>query len=213
MPGGLVRVLVADDHALLRSGLRRLLAYETWLELVGEAADGRETAQLVEQLRPDVLLLDLHMPRTNGLDLIRRLRARCPATRIVVMTGYAETAALREALSAGVAGVLLKLSGSAAMIRAIASVHEGRLYVDPELRLEPPARPAEVLTVREREVLGMLASGASYREIASRLHIGERTVETYRRRIADKLGVKTRAELVGYALERGFLDVQCPPRT
>lgn len=207
MPAGSVKVMIADDHALLRSGLRRLLAYESWLELVGECEDGRETLHLVEVRRPDVLLLDLHMPRTDGVELIRLLRERVPTTRIVVITGFADTRILRETLAAGAAGVLLKTSGSTALLQAIASVHEGRLFVDPELRLEEPvATGPEPITTREREVLVLLAQGASYRDIGLRLRIGERTVETYRRRISEKLGLKTRTELVAYALRHGFLD-------
>ncbi len=191
---------------MFRVGLGRLVKRIPNLELVGEAASGPDTVALVEHVEPDLLLLDLYMPQTNPTGLIAYLRQRSPKLRILVMTGHAEPAVVRSVLAVGASGVVLKVSGFDVLCEGIKRVLEGRMFVDPELHLEAPESAEEVsLTEREREVMVLLARGASYRRIGEQLHIGERTVETHRRRIADKLGVTTRAELITQALRMGML--------
>jgi two-component system response regulator NreC len=202
------RIVIADDHGLLRSGLRRLLANEPGLEVIAECADGPDTLRAVEIGRPDLVLLDLDLPRGNGTELIGQLRMRFAGVRILVLSDEPQISTVREALAVGASGILLKTSGFHQLRDAIATVLRGHLYVDPDLRLEPRSstRAAVPLTERERAVLILLARGATYRDVGHHLHIGERTVETHRRRIADKLGLKTRAELVTYAIEQGLLE-------
>jgi DNA-binding NarL/FixJ family response regulator len=201
----MVRLVIADDHALLRSGLVRLLRDEH--EIVGETADGEATLRVVDETRPDLLLLDLYMPRCQPRAAIERLRRDHPALGIVAISGTAEHADLFALLGVGASAIVLKDSGVGRLREAIARVLEHRVYVDPDLRIAAPAfQPG--LTRRETEVMGLLAHGNSYRDIGAELHLGERTIETYRRRIADKLGVRSRAELVAYAIEHGL--VQAP---
>lgn len=201
------RIVVADDHVILRSGLCRLIGNEPTLELVGETGTGEETLRLVETVAVDVLLLDLDMPRTDPLQLIASLREIRPGMRILVMTGCSDAALLRSVLSAGASGIVLKVSGFSVMRDAIHRVLAGRMFVDSELVLDDaaPSIVPDPLTEREHDVMVMLAQGASYRDIGQRLNISERTVETYRRRIAEKLGLRSRAELISYALRAGLL--------
>lgn len=197
------RMVIADDHALLRSGLVRLLQSEH--EIVAEAADGESTIAAVEALRPDLLLLDLWMPRCNPTAMVPRFAREHPAMRIVVLTGRSDHAGLHGLLGLGVSAIVLKGSGMARLREAISRASEHLVYVDPDLRIAMPvARPQ--LTPRESQVMELLAHGNSYRDIGSRLHLGERTIETYRRRIADKLGVRSRAELVAYALRHKLIQ-------
>jgi len=197
-----IRLVIADDHVLLRTGLVRLLRRD--YEIVGEAAEGDETLRTVEETRPDVLLLDLCMPRCDPGTVVARLRRGHSGLRIVVMTGTSDHAGLFALLGVGASAVVLKDSGVARLREAIARALDHGAYVDPDLRIAAPAPPPG-LTPRESEVMGLLARGDSYRDIGAQLHLGERTIETYRRRIADKLGVRSRAELVAYALEHGLV--------
>jgi DNA-binding NarL/FixJ family response regulator len=195
--------VIADDHALLRSGLVRLLRDEH--EIVGETADGEATLRVVDETRPDLLLLDLYMPRCDPGALVTRLHREHPCLRIVVMTGTNDHAGLFGLLGAGASAIVLKDSGVAGLREAIARALDRGVYVDPDLRIAAPAARAG-LTPRESAVMGLLAHGNSYRDIGAQLHLGERTIETYRRRIAEKLGVRSRAELVAYALQHGLVD-------
>jgi DNA-binding NarL/FixJ family response regulator len=190
------RMVIADDHALLRSGLVRLFKGE--LEIVAETCDGESTMTVVDAVRPDLLLLDLWMPRCKPTELVSRLARAHPALRIIVLTGIADHSGLHGLLGLGVSAIVLKGSGVSRLREAIARAIEHRVYIDPDLRIAAPAAPLP-LTPRESEVMALLAHGNSYRDIGSQLHLGERTIETYRRRIADKLGVRSRAELVAYA--------------
>jgi DNA-binding NarL/FixJ family response regulator len=195
--------VIADDHALLRSGLVRLLKPDH--EIVAETSDGEATLRAVDAARPDLLLLDLYMPGSAAGTMVARLRHAHPDLRIVVMTGTTDHSGLFALLGVGASAIVLKSSGVVRLREAIDRVLEHGIYVDPDLRIATPAlRPS--LTPRESEVMELLAHGNSYREIGARLHLGERTIETYRRRIADKLGVRSRAELVAYALEHGLVQ-------
>jgi two-component system response regulator NreC len=199
----MARLVIADDHVLLRTGLVRLLRNE--YEIVGEAADGEEVIAAVETARPDLLVLDLYMPRSEPGALVARLRRDHPELRIVMMTGTSNHAGLSALLGAGASAIVLKDSGVARLRDAIARALGCGVYVDPDVRIAAPAPPPG-LTRRESEVMGLLAHGNSYRDIGAQLHLGERTIETYRRRIADKLGVRSRAELVAYALQHGLVE-------
>ncbi|MDX2088043.1 MAG: response regulator transcription factor [Kofleriaceae bacterium] len=201
---GRIRVLIADDHALLRAGLARLLLRHPTFEVVGESADGPGTLAAVTACKPDLLLLDLFMPETDPPRLIESVRAQVPTLRVLVITGNPHPTDVRAVLAAGASGVVLKDSGLDVLLDAIARVCEGRMFLDPDLPLDAPS-PADDLSPREHEIMVHLARGASYRDIAQRFHLSERTVETYRRRIADKLGLRTRADLTNYALQRGLL--------
>jgi DNA-binding NarL/FixJ family response regulator len=209
-------LLLADDHQIVRQGLQAILKTEPDFRLVGEAADGPETLRLVERLRPDVLVLDLMMPGLNGMEVARQVARRAPQTQIVMLSMHANEAYVVEARRVGARGYVLKESGADELIRAIREVAAGRCYLSPPLSEEglgiytlrgatPPADPYESLTLREREVLQFTAEGLSGTEIAERLHISPRTVETHRANVMRKLAVRNQKELVRYAVQRGIL--------
>jgi two-component system response regulator NreC len=215
-----LRVLLADDHAILRSGLRLLLGAQPDLEVVGEAADVKETLRRACELRPDVLILDLTMPGGSGIHLIEQLRQRCPSVRVLILTMHDDLALVRAALAAGARGYVVKTAADAELVTAIRAVCQGRTFVDLDLPAEQmPAllgeaaadhegnarRPADRLSEREREVLLLLAHGYTNQEIADRLDVSVKTVETYRARIGDKLNLRTRPELIRFAVETGLL--------
>jgi DNA-binding NarL/FixJ family response regulator len=213
---GTIRVLLADDHALLRAGLRLLINAEPEMEVVGEAADCREALAGVRALKPDVLTLDLTMPGGNSIRLIEQLRREHPGTQVLVLTMHDDPAYLRAALAAGSAGYVVKAAADTELLSGIRAVCEGRVVVhvsrptahpalDPEEAESPRPSGAARLSSREREVLTLLARGHTNQEIARLLFLSVKTIETYRARIADKLGLRSRADLVRYALEVGLL--------
>jgi two-component system, NarL family, response regulator NreC len=206
-------LLLADDHQIVRQGLRALLAAETDLRLVGEAAEGLEAVRLAERLRPNVLVLDLMMPGLNGLDVTRHLARRVPETRVVILSMHAHEAYVLEALLAGASAYVLKESSSDELVKAIRAVTAGRRYLSPPLSEEAlgaysrrtgslPPDPYHTLTAREREVLQLTAEGHSGADIAERLFISPRTVETHRANLMRKLKVRNQKELIRYALQR-----------
>ncbi|HUK45292.1 MAG TPA: response regulator transcription factor [Gaiellaceae bacterium] len=211
-----VRVLVCDDHALVRSGLRRLLETEPGVEVVGEAADGDEAVAGVREERPDVLLLDVVLPGRSGIDILPDLAEAAPETRVLLLSMQDDPAYVRQAFSAGADGYLLKEAADSELVQAIHEVADGRRYVHPLLgaRLAAAEAAAESnarvdpLSEREHEVLHLLALGHTNQEIANLLYVSIRTAETHRARIMQKLGLKSRAEIVRYALETGALDVE-----
>jgi DNA-binding NarL/FixJ family response regulator len=210
------RVLVADDHAVLRAGLRLLLNAQPDLEVVGEAADTREAFTKVREARPDVLTLDLTMPGGGSIKLIERLRQECPDTRVVVLTMHDDPAYLRAVLAAGAFGYVVKTAADAELLTAIRTVARGRIFADLQLSENKlpigPAAGEAGLSQREREVLALLAQGHTNQEIADRLYLSVKTIETYRSRITEKLGLRTRAELVRYALGVGLLGPEATGR-
>jgi two-component system response regulator NreC len=209
--------VVADDHAILRTGLRMLINAQPDMEVVGEAEDGIEAVQAVQKVNPDVVILDVTMPRSGGLDAIKHIAARNRSTRVLLLTMHEEPAYLRTALAAGASGYVLKKSVDADLLSAIRAVSKGRTYVDSELA-EILVRDAfskddiagsaanSVLSDRELQVLKLVAEGFSSREIAEQIYISTKTVETYRARFAEKLGLKSRAQIVRYALNLGLLS-------
>jgi len=203
-----VRVLIADDHALVRSGLRALLEARTDMEVVGEAEDGVVVVEQCRKLAPDVVVMDLTMPGRGGVKATEEIHHVFPETKVVVLTMHDDEAYLRMARLAGAAGFVLKKSLATELIRAIQTVHAGGTHF-PAVGLPPPAtgkRSAlDLVTEREREILTLIALGHTTAEIAVRLSISEKTVETHRAHIGEKLGTRTRADLVRFALEHGLL--------
>jgi two-component system response regulator NreC len=208
------RVLIADDHPVLRSGLRVLLGADPDLEVVGEAGSGEEALHLAEELRPDVVLLDIGMPGETGIETVRRLKAKLPTLRVLFLTMHEEEGMLLEALGAGGDGYLIKRADEAEIIQAIRAVRRGDVYVHPAMtrallsQAEPPERPQEPiepLTHREIDVLRLLARGNTNRQIADLLALSVRTIESHRANLMGKLGLASRVELVTYAEEHGLL--------
>jgi len=208
-----IRVLVCDDHALLRSGLRLLLEGEEDLAVVGEAANAEEAIERAGALDPDVVLLDIVMPGRNGVDALPDLLAAAPQTKVLMLSMQDDPTYVRKAFAAGATGYLLKEAADAELVQAVREVAAGRSFVHPALgaRLaaaEPntPSSGHEPLSEREHEVLRLLALGHTNQEIAKLLSISVRTVETHRAHLVRKLGLKTRAEIVRYALATGQLE-------
>ena len=222
MPVARIRVLVADDHGVLRAGLRALLNSQPDMEVCGEAADGHEAIECAMKVAPDVVLLDLKMPRLGGTEAIGRIRAACPGTKVLVLTMHDDQEYLRRALESGIAGYVLKRAADMELLSAIRAVHKGGTYLDPALgrtvvdgflAADAPGGRGHTgsgdlgsLSDREREVLRLLAQGYTNREIGERLFLSVKTVEGYRARILGKLGLRGRAELTRYALQRGLLS-------
>lgn len=211
-----IRVLIADDHAILRSGLRMLIDAQTDMMVVAEAQNGNEAIHIALKTSPDVVILDVTMPERGGLHAIHDILKQSPATRILLLTMHEELAYLRTALAAGASGYVLKKSVDADLLSAIRAVHKGRTYVDSELASEliqnalpergrSPNKLSEILSEREAQVLKLVAEGFSSREIAQKIFVSVKTVETYRGRLTEKLGLTSRADIVRYALEIGLL--------
>ncbi len=212
----MTRVLIADDHAIVRAGLRTLIGAEAGLELVGEAAGGYEAIAMVEKARPDVLVLDLSMPDLDGISVTRNIKPRFPDLRILVLTLHEDEALLKEAIKAGAAGYVLKRAAEAELISAIQVILRGDLYIDPSMIRgllgeprpipAPPTNSPENLTSREKEILKLIVDGYTNRQIGVHLNISVRTVEGHRANISDKLGLHSRVELVRYARDHGMIE-------
>ncbi len=208
------RVLIVDDHAVVRKGLRLILEAEDDLEPVGEAGSAREAIFQARSLEPDVILLDVVMPERSGLDALPQLKHEHPDVQVVVLSMQDDPQYVREAFAAGASGYVLKEAADAELVAAVREVARGGRYVHPELGARLVAAEAEAarraeedpLSEREREVLRLLALGYTNKEIAKRLYISVRTAETHRSHIMQKLRLQTRAELVQYALAQGLLQ-------
>lgn len=204
-------MLLADDHAVVRAGLRLLINQQPDMEVAGESSDAKAVISATSELKPNVVVLDLSMPGGGGLRAISRIREACRSTRVVVLTMHDDPAYVRSVLATGGWGYILKQSADVDVIRAIRMVQSGRRFVDAavagavlaELDQE---KPQAQLSPREQDVLRYLAEGHSYQDIADRINVSVKTVESYRSRIAQKLGFRTRAELVRYALMMGLLS-------
>lgn len=208
----MIRVVLADDHPAVRAGIRQFLERDPAIQVVGEAGDGEEALMLVARHRPDVLVLDLRMPRLSGLEVIRRLRAEFPQVRVLVLTAYDDDPYVFAALRAGAHGYLLKTAAPDELIHGVRTVHARRTVLDPEVAgrvVEGLGRPEpERLTERELEVLRLAARGLTNRAIGYRLGISERTVHTHLIHIFAKLGVSTRTEAVLRAIRLGWLSLE-----
>jgi two-component system response regulator NreC len=209
-----ITIMICDDHALFRSGLRRVLEAEDDLEVIAEAGRSNEALELVRVTRPDVLLLDVTMPGRSGIEALPELIASAPDTKVLVLSMQDDPAYVRQALTTGANGYLLKDAADAELVKAIREVRLGHRYVHPALGARLAAGDVPVATSadrhplsdREHEVLRLLALGHTNQEIARLLFISVRTAESHRAKIVQKLGLKSRAELVRFALESGYLD-------
>ena len=208
------RILLVDDHAMFRAGVKALLAGESAFEVVGEASTGEEGVDRVRDLRPDVVVMDLSMPGTDGLEATRRITALGLKTKVLVLTAHAEEEYLVPVVEAGASGYLSKTSADLDLVEAIRVVARGEVYLPPRAtRLllqhyrsaQAEAESTPELSAREQEVLALTAEGFSSREIGERLFISPKTVDTYRARIMEKLGLTHRSELVQFALKTGLL--------
>ncbi|WP_433206591.1 response regulator [Dactylosporangium sp. CS-047395] len=211
-----IRVVVADDQTAVREGLALMLSLLDDVEVVGEAADGEACLELVAQLNPDVVLMDLRMPRRDGVSATGAIRASHPDTRVVVLTTYADDDHILSALQAGALGYLTKDAGRVQIAQAVRAAAAGQSVLDPQVQQRllaaavqgggtaAVAAPVDGLTARETEVLRLIASGLSNREIAGRLYVSEVTVKSHINRLFAKIGVRDRAQAVRYAYERGL---------
>jgi two-component system, NarL family, response regulator NreC len=212
----MTKVVIADDHAIVRTGLRALIQADPGLELVGEASGGLEAVELVGQFLPDVVVLDVSMPDLDGISVTRRVKVSYPNTRILILTVHEDEALLREAIKAGASGYILKRAAETELVAAIQVILRGDLYVDPAMlrsllddQVNPkPVSPAlvEPLTPREVDVLRLIVEGYTNKQVAEQLSISTRTVEGHRANLSEKLGLHSRVELVRYAREHGLID-------
>jgi NarL family two-component system response regulator LiaR len=208
-----IRVLVVDDHAVVREGLRAFLDLQDGIEVVGEAEDGEEAVAAAERVRPDVVLLDLVMPRLDGIGALRRLRDRVPAARVIVLTSFLDDDKLLPALRAGAAGYLLKNAQPQELARAVRVAHAGETLLDPAvaarlvaaLAADVEEDPLDRLTPREREVLELIGRGFPNKRIAQELDISEKTVKTHVGRLLAKLGVDDRTQAAVLAVRAGLV--------
>ena len=213
-----VTVLLADDHPIVRQGMRNLLDAEASISVVGEAEDGLQTVQMAEQLKPDVVIVDMMMPRLNGLEAIRQITSRVPNTRCIVLSMQSADPYIVQALKAGASGYVLKDSGPSEVIGAIHQVLSGKRYLSPQLseklidlfvaKVEVEVLdPYNSLTAREREVMQLAAEGLSNNDIADQLSISTRTVEQHRQNMMNKMDFKNQTDLIRFALKRGILPL------
>jgi DNA-binding NarL/FixJ family response regulator len=211
-----LKILVADDHAVVRDGLKALINAEADMEVIGEAKDGRVAVQKIIELRPDIAIIDISMPELNGIQATERIKRECPEVKVLALTVHPEKGYLDQLLRVGVSGYVLKLSAADELIEAIRSVANGETYVDRELAsrittdyLRKQSAGGEsgagVLTDREEQVLRLVAEGYSNKEIANQLNISVKTVETHKANFMEKLEFKSRTDVVRYAIERGWL--------
>jgi DNA-binding NarL/FixJ family response regulator len=208
-----IRILLADDHAVVRQGFRMILGAQPDMEIVGEAGNGREAVELAERLKPEVVVMDVSMPELNGIEATRRLAASLPHTRVLALSMHKDSVYVREILRAGARGYLLKDSVADDLVSAVRAVASGEGYLSPQVSnavLDDYRRhvtnPIDLLTSREREVLQMLAEGKTNKEIAGVLNLSAYTVEAHRGRVMEKLNVHTIADLVRFAVRNGLVD-------
>lgn len=215
-----IRILLADDHTVLRAGLRALLSAEPDMEVVGEAGDGQTTLDQIDRLHPDVVVLDLSMPVLSGLDIVERITTQYFDTKVLVLTMHAEIQYIVRVVEAGGSGYVLKSAADRDLVDAIRQVHRGKTYLYPDAahllfehyrhqssKAEAASDELDLLSEREREVLILTAQGYSSREISEKLVISPKTVDTYRQRLMEKLELRNRVMLVQYALRKGLLTM------
>ena len=209
----MIRILLADDHALVRQGFRMILAAQPDMEIVGEAGNGREAVELAEKLQPDIVIMDVTMPELNGIEATRRITTAAPRARVLALSMHKDSVYVREILRSGARGYLLKDCGDADLIAAVRSVAKGEGYLSPAVSdavLTDYRRhvtdPLDLLTSREREVLQMIAEGKTNKEIATTLNLSVYTVEAHRGRVMEKLNLHSTGELVRFALRSGLID-------
>ena len=213
-----IRIALADDHPIVLAGLCNLIEAEADLEVVGQGNSGQSALKMIRDKLPDVAVIDISMPEINGITLARRLAEECPSVRVVILTLYEERSFLRQAIAAGAKGYVLKRSAAENLVRAIRAVRLGEVYVDPSLvddvrdsiaaqsNESPGVGSTLGLTDREASVLRYSARGLTIKEIAARLELSAKTIETYKSRATEKLDLSTRAEIVRFALAQGWLE-------
>jgi DNA-binding NarL/FixJ family response regulator len=207
-----VKILLADDHTIVRQGLKLILSAHADLTVVGEAANGREAVELAEKLRPDIVLLDVQMPELNGIEATKKMLAANPRIRVLVLSMHKESVYVREILKAGARGYILKDAIDTELLNAIRSVAKGDGYISPSVagalneKLKDPSNPVDTLSAREREVLLLIAEGKTNKEIATKLNLSVYTVDSHRGKIMEKLNLHSAGELVRFALKNGLVD-------
>jgi len=209
-----IRILIADDHGVVAEGLKSLAEAEPGIEVVGIVSDGREAVKHAKDSRPDVIVMDMSMPELNGADATRAILQNDPSCRVIVLSMYAEREYVRRALKAGAMGYVVKRSAAKELVDAVRAVHAGQRYLSPRVAdvvIESGADdgddPLGRLSTREREVLQLLAEGNTGAEIAKRLSLSQKTVETYRARLVEKLGIRDLPGLVRFAIQRGIVTL------
>lgn len=212
----MIKVLIADDHAIVRAGLRTLIESDPDLELVGEAAGGYEAIELIDKTKPDILVLDISMPDIDGIAVTKLLNIKNLDVNILILTIHEDKALLREAVKSGASGYILKNAAEKELISAIKIVMRGDMYIEPSMVIalvdnlrnpdESVKKSAEALTSRETEVLKLIVLGYTNRQVGEELHISVRTAEGHRSNLSDKLGIKSRVELVRYARNSGLIE-------
>ena len=211
-----IRILIADDHGVVAEGLKHLIEAQPDMQVVAMAPDGREAVRLAREAAPDVVLMDLSMPELNGADATRSILEREARCRVIVLSMYADRAYVRRALKAGASGYVVKRSAAKEVVEAIRAVYAGQRYLSPKVAdvviddyaAEDKQDPLARLSAREREVLQLLAEGRTGAEIATRLALSQKTVETYRARLVEKLGIRDVAGLVKFAIQRGIVSLE-----
>lgn len=210
-----IKILIADDHGVVAEGLKHLIEAQPDMQVVGTVGDGREAVRLAREAQPDVVLMDLSMPELNGADATRAILERDSRCRVIVLSMYAEREYVRRALKAGASGYVVKRSAAKEVVDAIRAVYAGQRYLSPRVAdvmiddytAEDKQDPLARLSAREREVLQLLAEGRTGAEIAVRLALSQKTVETYRARLVEKLGIRDVAGLVKFAIQRGIVSL------
>jgi two-component system response regulator NreC len=210
------KVLLVDDHAILREGLRMVLESQPQITVVGEAEDGRQAVEMAEQLHPDVVVMDIAMPNLNGLEATRQIKRRMPQIKVVILTMHENHQYLLQIVKAGATGAVLKRSAGAELVQAVKAAARGESFFSPSiasllvedyrLRLQGDVDPIETLTDREREVLQLVAEGKTNQEIADQLFISIKTVQTHRAHIMEKLDAHDRTDLVKHAIRTGMIQ-------
>lgn len=208
------RVILADDHALFRSGVKRILEEVPGVEVIGEAADGMQLLALLREMTPDLIILDISMPKLRGLEAIQQIKSSYPQVQVLILTMHKDAEYLSYALSAGAAGFLLKQDADPELLEALTTIRRGKTYLSPAIsevvpdllrrRRKPDGTPKEVLSQREREILKLLAEGKSSKEIGDLLFISLRTVQNHRANIMRKLKVRRTIDLIKYAVQKGY---------
>lgn len=217
-PTGKIRVLLADDHTILRAGLRMMLNAQPDIEVIGEASDGRAAIAATVQYLPDVVIMDISMPELNGIEATRHIKKQCPNVRVLILTMHENEGYLFQSLRAGASGYMMKEAADTELIQAIRTVQAGRVYLSPvaqsmmvgdylqRVHAGEEKDSYNDLTEREREILILVAEGLTNNQIAEKLVISPKTVDTHRTHVMDKLNLHSRAELVKYAMRRGLLE-------
>ena len=222
--GTRIRVLIVDDHAILRQALRHLLETQSEIEVIGDASSGREAVTEAEKLMPDVVLMDMIMPGLNGLEATRQIRKRSPKSRVLILTGYMEDEQIISALRAGASGYVVKRSDTDELILGIQAVYRGNTYFSSAISAGDAVNQYlwqakngegkagyDLLTSREREVLQLIAEGLSNQKIGEELFISVKTVEAHKAHIMSKLHARNRTDLIRYALRKGLVGIDAPP--